>query len=102
MVATMNSLIFRVFIYCLGILIWSQKSNVKLSPLFQSDRDSSKPPPSEVQFVTKPKLHQLSRKEVIISNKLTKTWQAKFSVFMVFRGLEESEYLKIVLREFLC
>ena len=34
---------------------------------FQSDRDSSKPPPSEVLFATKPKLQQLSRKEVIIN-----------------------------------
>lgn len=32
--------------------------------MFQSDRDSSRPPPSEVQFATKPKLQQLSKKEV--------------------------------------
>ena len=42
-------------------------SRLPLSLPFQGDKDADKPPPMEIQYGTKPKLHKLSKKEVCIT-----------------------------------
>lgn len=82
-----------------GDCVWGQLSHfadVPPASFLQGEKDADKPPPLEIQFAAKPKVHRLSKKEVSMSSRY-QHFVSQVQVFHDGDGDGSSLHLKMIL-----